>query len=62
MPIEEELRFIGTFWEDISEEKEKLESPEWHQKALQEAEYRVNAGKDEMIDWETAKKLLGCFT
>ncbi|MCD4777836.1 MAG: addiction module protein, partial [Desulfobacterales bacterium] len=41
---EEKLRIMEVIWEDLSREDEKVESPDWHQKALQETERRLSLG------------------
>lgn len=47
-----------TVWEELSMDDEEVESPEWHQKALQETEDRLGEGQEKVVDWETAKKKL----
>lgn len=55
---EEKLRMMDALWADLLSEEELLVSPEWHKKALQEAEQRVAEGKERILDWHTAKKEL----
>jgi len=55
---EEKLRVMETIWEDLSREDEEVESPDWHQKALQETERRLNSGQEKIVDWQVAKKEL----
>ncbi len=55
---EEKLRVMEAIWEDLSREDEGIESPQWHDKALQETERKFSSGEDEMVDWQTAKKQL----
>jgi hypothetical protein len=55
---EDKLRIMEAIWEDLSKEDTEVESPEWHQKALQETEQRLNLGEEKKIDWHTAKKEL----
>ncbi|MBS0397864.1 MAG: addiction module protein [Proteobacteria bacterium] len=45
----EELR------ESISREESRLDSPTWHQVALQEAAARYGAGQEQPLDWATVK-------
>ena len=54
----EKLRVMETIWEDLSREDEEVESPDWHQKALQETERRLNSGQEKIVDWQVAKKEL----
>ena len=53
---EEKLRVMEAIWEDLSKEGQEIESPAWHQEALQETEQRLNLGEEKKIDWQTAKK------
>ncbi|MEA3359315.1 MAG: addiction module protein [Thermodesulfobacteriota bacterium] len=55
---EEKLRVMETIWEDLSREDEEVQSPDWHQKALQETERRLNSGQEKIADWQVAKKEL----
>lgn len=55
---EDKLRVMEAIWEDLSKEDEEVESPEWHQEALQETEHRLNLGEEKMVDWDSAKKEL----
>ncbi len=55
---EEKLRVMEAIWEDLSREDEGIESPQWHDKVLQETERKFRSGEDEMVDWQTAKKQL----
>ncbi|MDY7036732.1 MAG: addiction module protein [Thermodesulfobacteriota bacterium] len=53
---EDKLRVMEAIWEDLSKEDTEVESPKWHQEALQETEQRLNLGEEEKVDWQTAKK------
>ena len=55
---EDKLRVMEAIWEDLSKEDEGVESPKWHQEALQKTEERLNLGEEKKIDWHTAKKEL----
>lgn len=55
---EEKLKMLDALWADLLSEEEHLESPAWHQKALQETEKRLAEGKEKILDWQTAKKEL----
>ncbi|RJX25444.1 MAG: acyl-protein synthetase [Desulfurivibrio sp.] len=55
---EEKLRIMEAIWEDLSREDEEVDSPEWHQKELEETEHRLNLGLEKNVDWKTAKKEL----
>ena len=55
---EEKLRVMEAIWEDLSREGEEVESPDWHQEALQETERRLKLGQEKIVDWQAAKKEL----
>ena len=55
---EEKLRVMEAIWEDLSREGEAVESPDWHQEALQETERRLKLGQEKIVDWQAAKKEL----
>jgi Putative addiction module component len=54
----EKLSAMEALWEDLSRDEKALESPAWHEDALQETERRVAAGEGKSLDWEAAKKEL----
>jgi hypothetical protein len=58
LPPAEKLRIIETLWNDLANEPESLESPLWHEKALQETETEFAAGRLEKLDWQEAKREL----
>ncbi|PIX24843.1 MAG: acyl-protein synthetase, partial [Deltaproteobacteria bacterium CG_4_8_14_3_um_filter_43_13] len=49
---------MEAIWEDLSNEEEQVESPDWHKKALQETECRLSTGQEKIVDWQDAKKEL----
>lgn len=55
---EEKLKVMEDIWEDLSIDEEKVESPEWHNKALKETSDQLSSGNEESIDWQEAKKEL----
>ena len=55
---EEKLRVMEAIWEDLLKEGEEIESPNWHQEALQETEHRLKSGEEKTVDWHAAKKEL----
>ena len=55
---EEKLRVMEAIWEDLSREEEQVESPEWHQAALEETDRRLQSGEESVVDWNEAKKEL----
>ena len=55
---EEKLRVMEAIWEDLSCEDESIDSPAWHQEALQETENRIKSGEEKILDWKEAKAVL----
>ena len=55
---EEKLRLMEAIWEDLLNEEEQIESPDWHKIALQETERRFSTGQEKIVDWQDAKKEL----
>ena len=55
---EEKLRVMEEIWEDLSNYKEQIDSPEWHNAALQETNHRFNNGLEKSVDWQDAKNEL----
>ena len=58
MSWDEKLRTMEELWESLSGEEVRLESPHWHEEALRETAARHDAGKEQPIDWESAKREL----
>ncbi len=55
---EEKLRVMEAIWEDLSQEEELVESPDWHREALEETDRRLKSGQESIVDWSEAKKEL----
>lgn len=55
---EEKLRVVEALWEDLSRDAEQVESPDWHREVLDEADRRLEAGQESVVDWPEAKKEL----
>jgi len=58
MSWEEKLRTMEELWESISREESRLDSPTWHQVALQETAARYGAGQEQPLDWAAVKREL----
>jgi hypothetical protein len=58
LPRAEKLRLMETLWEELSRSNTEFESPAWHRNELAETERRLAEGKEQVLDWETAKKKL----
>jgi hypothetical protein len=58
MSTADKLRAMEELWVSLTTEERPLKLPSWHRKALLDTEERVQAGKEEFIDWDEAKKSL----
>lgn len=56
MPFHEKLELLEAVWSEISSEPEKIEVPEWHKAILDERDQAFQQGREEVLDWEEAKK------
>jgi hypothetical protein len=52
----EKLMALEALRQDPSRNGSDIESPDWHREELELTEKRVKAGKEQLINWETAKK------
>jgi len=55
MSVEEKLQTMESIWDDLCKKADSISSPPWHEKILNEREERLKRGKDQFVDWETAK-------
>jgi hypothetical protein len=55
----EKLRVMEAIWEDLSQDEEQVDSPDWHKKALLETEHRLGLGQEKVADLQDARKELG---
>ena len=58
LPRSEKLKLMETLWEDLSRSETEFESPAWHADELAKTEKRLAEGKEQVMDWGTAKKAL----
>ena len=56
MSAEEKIRIMESIWDDLCDTAGSTLSPDWHGNVLADRQAAVLAGKDEVMDWETAKK------
>ena len=49
---------MEVLWEQLSRPDAAYESPAWHATKLAKTEQRLADGKEQVVDWETAKKEL----
>jgi hypothetical protein len=58
LPRSEKLKLMETLWEELSRPDDEFESPAWHAKELAATERRLAEGKEQVLDWDTAKQSL----
>jgi hypothetical protein len=58
MSTEDKLRAMEEIWASLASEPETFESPAWHREVLLETERRVADGREDFLDWESAKDSL----
>lgn len=54
----EKLKLMEALWEELSRPDTEFESPAWHAKELAATEQRLADGKEQVMDWDAAKKAL----
>jgi hypothetical protein len=56
MTVEEKLRAMESLWDDLCRRAGGIESPAWHGEELARRKAQLEQGKDDIEDWETAKR------
>lgn len=56
MTLAEKLRAFESLWDDLCRTPGSVESPAWHGDVLREREAALRDGREEVMDWEEAKK------
>ncbi len=54
----EKLMVMEAIWQDLSNDEEQVESPDWHKKALSETERLFSSGQEKIVGWQDAKREL----
>ena len=49
---------MEALWVDLSRDPARLASPSWHGEVLRDRARRVQEGREQFVDWETAKRQL----
>ena len=57
----EKIKLMELLWEQLSRPDDVFESPAWHGHALHETKQRLAEGKEQVLDWDAAKKDLRRF-
>ena len=58
MTCTEKLNMMEELWDDLSRDSVTLASPEWHEKALTEAERALAENQAGFVTWDAAPKAL----
>ena len=58
LPKIEKIKIMEFIWEELTSKEGEFEPPSWHEKALSDTEKRMKIGKEEIMDWDEAKKKL----
>ena len=58
LPVSEQIALMETLWNQLNKNDHNASSPEWHKAELELTEKNIATGKEEVIDWEIAKKQL----
>ena len=58
LPTHEKLRLMEALWSTLTANEESVPSPDWHRLALEQTQRDIDAGIEEEIDWNLAKKQL----
>lgn len=58
MSRSEKLKLMEVLWGELSHPDDAYESPKWHPEELAKTEQRLAEGKEQVLDWETAKREL----
>jgi putative addiction module component (TIGR02574 family) len=56
MTVSEKLDLLEALWDDLSQNPEQVPSPDWHREILEERREDLQAGREQLEDWEKAKQ------
>ncbi|MHB9029539.1 MAG: addiction module protein [Candidatus Latescibacterota bacterium] len=56
LTLPQKLDLLEAIWENLSQDENTLESPDWHEKILRDREKAVSDGRAAISDWEEAKE------
>jgi len=54
----EKVRMINDLWDDLTHDAEYVQSPGWHEQALEETRQQLANGEIDSLDWDEAKQIL----
>lgn len=56
MSTSEKLELMERLWENLSRTPENIPSPEWHREEILRREKTLEAGEEQLLDWDEVKK------
>ena len=56
MTVEEKIQALEALWDDLCRRAGEVESPQWHEKVLDERHAAYKRGEEVSEDWDTAKR------
>jgi len=59
LPLADKLQIMEALWEDLCSQPEQVEIPEWHRQLLDQRRKALEAGQEEVFDWDAIKDSLG---
>ena len=54
----EKISIMEKIWADLTKDEDSIEIHDWHIRALEETEKRIEEGKEHFLDWESAKEAI----
>lgn len=58
LSIEEQVEYAGALWDHVTSDPDRVPTPEWHKKILEERLARNGSNPSEWISWEDFEKKL----
>jgi len=58
LPKIEKIKMMEFLWAELTMDEKEFFSPSWHEDELKETEKRMAEGREKLIDWSEAKRLL----
>lgn len=58
MPKTQMISIMEQIWTELSKEENSIDIPDWHLEELEKTENRIKEGKENFIDWESAKEAI----
>jgi len=59
LPFADKLQIMEAIWEDLRAHAEQVPVPAWHKELLDERRKAVEAGCEEILDWDSIRDSLG---